>query len=356
MHEGQSGPAGRMPGMHGAPPPGRRTLVDTPAALAELPAKLAMAPAIGVDIETAIPPRESRQRFALLQVATRGETWAIDPIRLPDLSLLAPIFANTAVVKVFCAAGSDAAFLEAAGLPLRWLCDVAEVGRSAYGRRGEGLQALVERAFTIVMDKSLQRSDWLKRPLTAPLLSYAYRDAELTLALYQWFLEREPTLVTLHTVLLARPELPPGLPDWLIPILEGRRTGDRRVPADELLVQSGLDVEQDLAAVLAGFMEALRLVHDVRARTRLLDAIGELDLFELLPPLLAELSSPSATLRFSAVRALGRLAADEAEPFLRQLQSDDPVPDVREAAVRALRAIQESAVEDEDASPQDVSG
>jgi hypothetical protein len=346
MHEPGEEEQARAGRTRGAPPPGRRELVDTPAALRTLASELATARAIGVDLETAFQPRESRQRFALLQMAAERTAWAVDPVRLPDLRPLAPIFADPAIVKVFCAAGGDAPFLEAAGLPLRALCDVAEVGRSAFGRRGEGLQALVERAFGVVMDKSLQRSDWLKRPLTSPLLAYAYRDAELTLALYQWFVDTEPALVAMHSTLLARPELPPGLPEWLRAILEGRRNGDRRVAADDLVEAAGLDVQRDVALLLAGCEEALRTVRDVRPRARLLDAIGELDLFELAPALLDELRSPSATLRFSAARALGRLADEEATAPLRALQAGDPVEDVREVAGRALRAIRDQAERD----------
>ena len=341
----------------GAPPPGRRALVDAPAALAGVAARLATAEAIGVDLETGVQPRQGGNKFALLQLATDDESWAIDPLRLPDLGPLAPIFANPAVLKVFVAVSGDAPFLEAAGLPLRGVCDVAEVGRSAFGRRGEGLQNLVERAFGVVMDKSLQRSEWLRRPLTAPLLAYAYRDAELTLALYRWFQETQPVLVRLHTTLLARPDLPSDLPDWLRAILEGRRSGARRMPAGEVVEAAGMDPLEDAPALLAGCEAALRVITDVRPRVRLLDAAGELDLFELAPALLAELSMPSATLRFAAARALGRLADAGSVPVLQQLAVADPVEDVRDAASRALRAIEEQAAQDgqakEDEDPGD---
>jgi len=329
----------------GAPPPGQRTLVESPTALAIVAERLAGADTIGVDLETGTPPREGRHRFALLQLAVAGQAWAIDPLRLPDLSALAPVFANPDVIKAFVAVGGDAPFLEAAGLSLRGVCDVAEVGRSAFGRRGEGLQSLVERAFGVVMDKSLQRSDWLRRPLTTPLLAYAYRDAELTLALYRWFREGEPVLTRLHTTLLARPELPTDLPDWLRAVLEGRRGGDRRLPADKIVEEMGRDPVADAPTFLAGCQDALTTMTDVRSRVRLLDAIGELDLFELAPALVAELRTPSASLRFSAARALGRLADPETIEALTAARRDDAVQDVREAADRALRAIAEQEQE-----------
>ncbi len=99
------------------------------------------------------------------------------------------------------------------------------------------------------------------------------------------------------------------------------------------------------------------MITDVRPRVRLLDAAGELDLFELAPALLAELSMPSATLRFAAARALGRLADAGSVPVLQQLAVADPVEDVRDAASRALRAIEEQAAQDgqakEDEDPGD---
>src|SRR6185437_14349082 len=135
--------------------------------------------------------------------------------------------------------GLDRDMLEGANLPLRQVCDLSELARSAYGKGEASLADLARRAFGIGMDKSLQRSDWLHRPLSLPLLAYAWRDAELTLGLYHWASAHHPKLIALHTVLESRPVLSERLPLWLRTALSGSRQ-----PITELLGQEELDVER----------------------------------------------------------------------------------------------------------------
>ena len=134
-----------------APLPGVRHLIDKPEELIEVAKVLAKASVMGIDVEAGIPPRERQSRFALLQIAIPGETYAIDPLRIRDLTALAPILASERIVKVFHGIALDRDMLESSGLELRYVADLSEVARSAYGKGEASLAAFTRRAFGIGM-------------------------------------------------------------------------------------------------------------------------------------------------------------------------------------------------------------
>jgi len=322
-----------------APPPGRRTLIDSPEAVPAVVDRLLAEPVLGVDVEAGVPPRERHSRFALLQIAVPGETYAVDPLRLRDLSAFEPVFASEAIVKVFHGIALDRDMLEGAGLTLRMVTDLGDLARSAYGKGEASLAALSRRAFGIGMDKSLQRSDWLHRPLSLPLLAYAWRDAELTLGLYRWAARFHPQLLALHTKPDPRPVLPANLPPWLQTVLGGSRT-----TPFELLAQDNLDIERDGDAVVAAMRQALIEVEDPFLRVRLLRATGDLELYELAEALASSLQAPAANERAAAARALATMGELGAENAIRALL-DDPTDEVRQAAEAALQLLPERAVD-----------
>src|SRR5579871_2790125 len=133
-----------------APPPnGRRLLVDRPEQISAVVQRLLREPVLGVDVEAGIPPRERHSRFALLQVAVPGDTFAIDPLRLRDLSPFAPVFGSEKILKVFHGIGLDREMLEGAGFSLRFVADLSDVARSAYGKGEASLSTMSRRAFGI---------------------------------------------------------------------------------------------------------------------------------------------------------------------------------------------------------------
>ena len=60
------------------------------------------------------------------------------------------------------------------------------------------LAGMLQRAFGYRLDKSLQRTDWLRRPLPPAMVAYAARDAEVTLALYYWLDTHYHTILKMH--------------------------------------------------------------------------------------------------------------------------------------------------------------
>jgi hypothetical protein len=249
------------------------------------------------------------------------------------------VFGSERVLKVFHGIALDRDMLESAGLPPRYVVDLSEVSRSAYGKGEASLAALSRRAFGIGMDKSLQRSDWLHRPISLPMLAYAWRDAELTLALYHWAVANEPDLVALHTSLAARPEIPENAPSWLKLVLNGSRQ-----PLHDLLASAGLDIDRDSGRIVDETRTMLETVQEPFLRGRVIRAAGDLELFELLPELTRSLSAPAANERAAAARALAMLGEREVEPALQALLND-PTEEVRHAAEWALKVLPERAAE-----------
>jgi hypothetical protein len=255
------------------------------------------------------------------------------------MSAFAPVFASEHILKVFHGIALDRDMLEGAGLAVRYVADLSDLARSAYGRGEASLAALSRRAFGLGMDKSFQRSDWLHRPLTLPLLAYAWRDAELTLGLYHWAAVEHPDLLALHTSLSPRPTFPADYPRWIRGILEGSRQS-----AFDLLDQDGLDIDRDGEAIAATMHTALAAIRDPGLRVRLFRAAGELDLYEVTDVLMAALKAPSAHERAGAARTLATLGDLSAEPAIQALL-EDSTEEVRQAAEQALRVLPERAAE-----------
>ncbi len=330
-----------------APPHGARQLIDRQEDLSRVAEVMAGTPVLGIDVEAGIPPRERQSKFALLQVALPGMTYALDPLRLRDLSPLGPVMASVSVLKVFHGIALDRDMLEGAGLNLRYVADLSDVARSAFGKGEASLAAFARRAFGVGIDKSLQRSAWLHRPLDLPSLAYAWRDAELTLGLYYWSQRHLPELLAIHTTLSPRPEIPENLATWVQVVLGGSRQ-----PPFDLLASYGLDIDRDAEQVVRDTMEALAVVRAPLLRCRVLRAIGDLELFELVPMLKELLHARASVERAAAARALATMGEASAEEDIRTL-SDDPTEEVREAAQQALLLLPQRVLADAEAGSLD---
>ncbi|MBL8058402.1 MAG: ribonuclease D [Anaerolineales bacterium] len=170
-----------------APPP--PLLVETPAALARLADQLAAEPALAVDTE-ANSLFVYRERVCLIQISTRQQDLVIDPLSLPDLEPLRPLFANPRQQKVFHAAEYDLIGLRRDfGFEFANLFDTMVAARTL-GWPQAGLAPLLETHFGVKMNKKHQRANWGKRPLTPDLLDYARLDTHYLFDL-QAILERE---------------------------------------------------------------------------------------------------------------------------------------------------------------------
>lgn len=316
----------------------RRIVVERPVDLAALARELAGAHVVALDAEFAQSrvraQDEPPHRLAVLQLAFDNDyraAYVVDALRLADLSPLRAIFANPGILKVFHGIGADARVLATRELVARNTLDIEAVSRSLFGQQESGLQSMLRRAAGVRLDKSLQRADWSRRPLTPAMVAYAARDAEMTYALYGWLTANYPAMVALHHIPAEEPE--PGVAAWIVPYLEGSRPK----PAAVAVAEAG--IAGDLAAQQRDLRAALVAVRHPPQRTRVMRLIADLDLRALAEDLRIYLAAPAAEERAGAARTIGRLGDRSAILPLRALLHDS-VQDVRQAAQVALEHLE----------------
>jgi len=117
-----------------------------------------------------------REQVCLLQFSTSKTDYLLDPLVLKDLSILAPIFSNPRIEKVFHAAEYDLICLRRDfGFSFINLFDTMQAAR-VLGYPAVGLDRLLGDKFKIKMDKRHQKANWAARPLTKDQIHYARLD------------------------------------------------------------------------------------------------------------------------------------------------------------------------------------
>ena len=172
-------------------------------ALAKLIERIKPASALALDIETINWWDREAERIALIQLAYREESGpkrncATSPIHVViidalaefDLSALRWPLELSSMPKVIHNASYDAVRLARHfGLNTSPIFDTMLAARRS-GEKKCSLKAQVENHLGFLIDKTNQRSDWSRRPLTNEQLEYAALDASCTLLLYEQQLVR----------------------------------------------------------------------------------------------------------------------------------------------------------------------
>jgi ribonuclease D len=124
------------------------------------------------------------ERLALIQLGLPdGTVWLVDPIALPDLAPLGPLFADSARTLVLHAGDNDLVHLKRRyGLAFGSVFDSAIAGRFL-GGRALGLDVLLESYLGVTLPPSRQKDDWSERPLSPAQLAYAVADVQHLFAL-----------------------------------------------------------------------------------------------------------------------------------------------------------------------------
>lgn len=158
------------------------TLINKPGELEQLAAELSKQNILAVDTESN-SLYAYREQVCLIQFSTTDDDYLIDPLALDNLSVLAPIFANPAIEKVFHAAEYDLLCLKRDfDFHFLNLFDTM-LAANILGMPEIGLGSILENEFGVELDKRFQRADWGQRPLPTALLKYARYDTHYLIAL-----------------------------------------------------------------------------------------------------------------------------------------------------------------------------
>ncbi len=161
------------------PPP---VWVDNQNNLKRMVEDLSMQPRIAVDTESN-SLHAYRERVCLIQFSTPRKDYVVDPLMLDDLSLLAPLFTNPKIEKIFHAAEYDLVCLKRDyGFEFKNLFDTMQASR-ILGYQYVGLDNILADKFNVKVDKRHQKANWGARPLTPPQLDYARMDTHYLIQL-----------------------------------------------------------------------------------------------------------------------------------------------------------------------------
>ncbi|MBA2341411.1 MAG: HRDC domain-containing protein [Pyrinomonadaceae bacterium] len=137
---------------------------------------------VAVDTETIWRPEGAR--VSLVQLAPRnGEILILDALAI-NTDVLRPIIDAPQIRMVAHNARFDERVLAGAGLIPAGFVDTLRLSHAALQLQSYSLAGVVRHLFGIELDKSFQKSNWRRRPLTPEQLAYAAGDALLTLCVY----------------------------------------------------------------------------------------------------------------------------------------------------------------------------
>ncbi|MBU1180928.1 MAG: HRDC domain-containing protein [Proteobacteria bacterium] len=144
---------------------------------------------VGFDLE-ADSMYHFSEKVCLLQVASKNTAFAIDTVKLRDLSVLKPLFIRKDVMKIFHGADYDVRSLfRDFGIEIKNLFDT-ELASRFLGIKETGLEAVLRNRFDLKLEKKYQKKDWSQRPLSADMLNYALNDVRHLVSLSE-ILEKE---------------------------------------------------------------------------------------------------------------------------------------------------------------------
>ncbi len=149
--------------------------IETPEALEEIADVFLNADCIGVDIE-ADSMFHFREKVCLIQMSVGDLIAVIDPLAIDDISSIVPVFEDSSIRKIFHGSDYDVRSLSRDfDITIRNLFDT-ELASRFLGIAETGLGSVMKKRFGIELDKTYQKKDWSKRPLTPGMIEYGAGD------------------------------------------------------------------------------------------------------------------------------------------------------------------------------------
>jgi len=149
--------------------------VDRQASLGKMVADLSAQSRLSVDTESN-SLHAYREQVCLVQFSTPKTDYILDPFVFDDLQILAPIFSNPQIEKIFHAAEYDLICLKRDfTFSFANLFDTMYAAR-VLGYSFVGLDNMLGEKLGIKVDKRHQKADWGARPLTPSQIDYARFD------------------------------------------------------------------------------------------------------------------------------------------------------------------------------------
>jgi len=172
-------------------PPLTYRWIDHPHAFEEALAQLKTTPTLAVDFEMENHQRRYGLHLALIQFSTPdARHYIIDPLAPIPVARLDELWNRAEGELIIHDADFDRrACRQLFGWVLRRVFDT-RVAAQFCGMRHIGLADLIRELLGLQIDKSFQKGDWMKRPLSPEALQYAARDSAMLHDLRQALLER----------------------------------------------------------------------------------------------------------------------------------------------------------------------
>ena len=156
--------------------------IDTDAALAETCETLAQKTVFAFDTEFDRFYREYGFKLSLLQIFDGEYCYVIDPISIKNLQPLWPLFENRGICKVVYSCSEDIQILKVNGCHPKNIYDL-QIAARLCNYPANSLGDLIFDEFGVRPDKTMQRSNWRRRPLSAEQFLYAGNDVSRLLKL-----------------------------------------------------------------------------------------------------------------------------------------------------------------------------
>ena len=122
-------------------------------------------------------------RIYLIQISSASRTAIVDPLAVTNLKPIGRLLADPSVEVVFHDADYDLRVLDRDyGFRAKRLFDT-RIAAQLLGEPSVGLGPLLDKYFSVKVNKKLQRADWSRRPLTPEMITYAASDTAYLISL-----------------------------------------------------------------------------------------------------------------------------------------------------------------------------